>query len=346
MPAQIAQMAPDLHILDPKDAPSLRWGILGAGGIASTFSRDVPRYSTQQVRAIGSRSLDKAQTFAAEHDIPYAFGSYEELVSSDQIDAVYVATPHIRHAADAILALQAGKPALVEKPFTMNRAEAETVFALAQKKNLFAMEAMWSRHLPHYRFIEGVVRAGVSGAEKNVVRAAFADHGQILTGIPRIMEPSLGGGALLDLCVYPLHFLHMILGEPVELQALGRPTGTGVDAAEVVICKYKEALGVASSNMDGRSATSAAITFDDFAIDLPYQFYRPGMVQVRYLDVQNQGLDRVVSWDATVPGGFQYQVADAARCIAAGETQSEVVTWADTLAVMGMIDLVAAKIGV
>lgn len=338
LPAAFSALVPNFQISDPLDAPPLRWGILGAGGIARHFATDVPAYSSQQVVAVGSRSQERADAFAAEMGLPFAYGSYEDLVASDEVDIIYVATPHSRHRDDALLALRAGKPVLVEKAFTMTAAEAEEIFAEARSQGLFAMEAMWSRHLPHYRFIKSLIESGAGGK----VVAAAADHGQSLRHVPRLMQPELGGGALLDLNVYSLHFVHHALGVPDRLESLGRGTGTGVDAAEMVIGRYADTLSVASANMDGISPTAGSLTFEKFSIELPDLFYRPTPVHLRRYQGADAGED--VEWDASFPGGFQYQAAEAARCVTAGLLESPIVTWQDTLEVMRIMDQVREQI--
>lgn len=335
LPPTFAALAPDFAVPDPSDAPSLRWGIIGAGGIARVFAQTVPQYSTQVVTAIGSRSLPKAQKFAAELGIPSAYGSYLDLVNSDDVDIVYIATPHSHHAEVALLALQAGKPVLVEKAFTVNRAEAEEIFDAAQSRQLFVMEAMWSRHLPHYHYLRALQRGGQVG----VPVAVHGDHGQLLTHVPRLMRPELGGGALLDLGVYPLHLMQMVLGDPSAVHAAGRLTATGVDAAETIIGSYPNALGTISANLDGISATAGSVTFELASFEMPNQFYRPGKVTLRTFAPGTPELyGEAETWDARVPGGFQFQAAEAARCVAAGLTQSPVMPWKDTLAVMSIID--------
>lgn len=344
LPEPLRRVAPGFHVDDPLEAPPLRWGILGPGGIARTFASAVSGYSSGTVTAVGSRDLGRAQAFAAEFDVPHAFGSYSELVSCPDVDAVYISTPHMRHHEDALLALQAGKPVLVEKAFTMTRREAEEIFEVAKQRGLFVMEGMWSRHLPHYRFIREVISRGVAGR----LTAITADHSQWLRHVPRLVLPELGGGALLDLGVYPLHLIQFALGNPSEVVARGLPTGTGVDAAEVILATYPQALAVASASMDGINATAATVTFESLSIEIPNQFYRPTDVYLRTFPGRESGSreEKVTRWDARVPFGFQYQAAEAARCIAAGLLESPTVTWADTLAVMGIMDEVREQLAV
>jgi predicted dehydrogenase len=182
----------------------LRWGIIGTGGIAHTFVRDLGLIDEGTAVAVGSRTEASANAFADEFDIPTRFGSYEELVSDPDVDVVYVSTPHPMHHANTLLALNAGKPVLCEKPFTMNSSEARDVVAIAREKGLFLMEAMWTRFLPHIVKIRELVQSGALG-ELVLVEA---DHGQWFPLDPnhRIFAPELGGGALLDLGVYPVSF--------------------------------------------------------------------------------------------------------------------------------------------
>lgn len=342
LPQPLADLAAGVDLPDPMSAPPLRWGIIGAGGIARTFARDVPLHTRSTIHAVGARDLDRARAFAEEFGVARAHGSYEELVTDPDVDAVYVSTVHPMHARNAMLALKAGKPVLVEKAFTVDAAQAREVVDLAGRSGLFAMEAMWSRQLPHYRVIRQIVRNGTLGR----VVSLQADHSQALLHVPRLVEPELGGGALLDLGVYPLSFLHWVLGRPDSVTAVGRLLGSGVDAADAITLVTPGALGVARCNLDGRGATGAEIVFEKGAIELPLQFYRPGVLRLRTFpgDASPDGM--VTSWDASLPGGFQYEAAEVARCLEANLTQSPAMTWQDSVEVMEIMDQVRAQVGV
>lgn len=340
LPPALATLAGDVDLPDPMDAPPLRWGIIGAGGIAHTFATDVPAHTRSVVTAVGARDLARASDFADAHGIPHAWGSYEELVEDPEVDAVYVATIHPRHADNAVLALRAGKPVLVEKSFTMDAAQARRVLDTARARSLFAMEAMWTRHLPHHRVLRAVVEGGRLGAVVSVT----ADHGQSLRHIRRLVDPDLGGGALWDLGIYPVSFLHSVLGRPDLVSAAARMDGP-IDVADAITVRTGTALGVARANMDGRSATAAEVVFERGALELPLQFYRPGILRLRTFAEGGAPDGDTVEWDATLPGGFQYEAAEVARCLAAGLTQSPVMPWSETLAVMETMDAVRAQIG-
>ncbi|WP_175954296.1 Gfo/Idh/MocA family protein [Schaalia sp. Marseille-Q2122] len=341
LPEPLSHFARGVELPDPMEAPALRWGIIGAGGIARTFARDVPAYSSGRVVAVAARDQERAQAFAQEYGIERVHDSYEQLVADPQVDAVYVATIHPMHAEHALLAIEAGKPVLVEKAFTMNAAQARRIFDAARERGVFVMEAMWTRHLPHQRVLRQVLANGGLGQ----IVSAQADHGQYLWHVPRLTDPELGGGALLDLGVYSLSFIQSIAPDARLVSADGVLTDAGVDLANVAVLRAGEALAVARSNFSGRSATAAEVVCERGALELPLQFYRPGVLQLRTFGGENPDGD-TVTWDATVPGGFQYEAAEVARCVAAGALESAVMPWADTLAVMELMDEVRERIGV
>src|SRR5271156_5104049 len=204
---------------------AVRWGIIGTGSIAATFATDLALTDAGSVVAVGSRHLETAVAFADRFTVPHSHGSYQGLVEDEEVDAVYVATPHPMHFEHAALALDYGKPVLVEKAFTMDAAQARALVAMAQSQGLFLMEAMWTRFLPHMVEIRRLLSAGTLG-DIVPVPAAF---GRWFPADPssRLFDPQLGGGALLDLGVYPVSLASMVLGPPDRILALVAPAFTG-----------------------------------------------------------------------------------------------------------------------
>lgn len=344
IPQAVLDIAPSFRIPDPMSAPALKWGIVGTGGIAATFAQQVPAYSTGNVVAVGSRALQSAQTFAKRFSIEHAHGSYEELVRNPDVEAVYVATPHAFHLEHALLAIQAGKPVLVEKAFALNRVQGEHIFMEARAQGVFVMEAMWTRFLPHQLMVREILRSNALG---DIVHIR-ADHGQRLDGIPRLEQLELGGGSLLDLGVYPLSFIQSILGNPEMVDTVGFLNPAGIDENETVTLTYVGALATATSTMRASSATSAEITCRRGRIELREQFYRPGRIIVtQNVDTPASGLDDhyTWTWDGHVPGGLQYEAAEVARCVNAGLMQSDTMPWDDTLAVLDIMDQVRSELG-
>src|SRR5690606_18349475 len=293
---------------------------------AGHFVRQVRPRTRQEVVAVGSRTAERAAAFAAEHEIGSAHGSYAELAADPGVDVVYVATPHSEHRDNALLAIAAGKHVLVEKAFTRSAAEAEEVFAAARAQGVFVMEAMWTRFLPHMAAVREIVRSGRLG---EIVGLA-ADHGQRLDFAPshRLLNPDLAGGALLDLGVYPISFAHDILGVPDEVTAVGQLTETGVDGQEAVVLRYgARTLAVCTASLWATSATAASITGTEGRIEIAGQFYGPTPYAVVVGDERTEVSE-------VADGGFQFQAAEVARCIAAGGQESSVLPWQATLDVM------------
>lgn len=321
---------------DPKSAPTLRWGILGAGGIAHKFADAVNSHTQGSVVAAASASsLDKAKAFVAETGSGTAYGSYEELVADPNVEAVYVATTHNNHHEPALLAIEAGKHVLVEKSFTQNAQQAQLVVDAARAKGVFLMEAMWTRHLPHVYALREAVERGDIGE----VVSIQADHGQSLMHVERMYRPELAGGSLLDLGVYPIAFAHDILGVPERITAVGQLTDTGVDSQVGMVFDYGKAQATLHTTMRSVTAIRAVIAGTEGRIEVDSMFYTPTTMRVIRLDG--------TSWefDGRVPNGFQYQAAEVARRVAAGEKESPVHTLDETLEVMRIMDEVRAQIG-
>ena len=324
---------------DPKDAPALRWGILAAGGIARKFATEIPLHTASTIVAVGSRSAERASAFAADFGIPRSYGSYEELVADPEIDAIYVASPHSEHRDHALLALNAGKPVLVEKAITRNAAEAREIFDVAASRGLFAMEAMWARFLPHYRSVVDAVADGKIGE----VISLTALHGQLLLRGPehRLLNPELAGGALLDLGVYPISFAHAVLGVPDEVHAFGELSDLGVDRAETVVLRYgQRTIAVAQSSLETGMQNNATVAGTLGRIDVERTVYNPTDVLFSTHEGESWALP------GRHPGGFQYQAAEAARQIAAGATSSPLMSWQASVEVMEIMDEVRRQLGV
>lgn len=321
---------------DPLDAPPLRWGIIGAGGIARTFVGSVPGRTRSQVVAIGSRSQERADAFAAELGIPAAYGSYPELVADDDVDAVYIASPHSEHRDHALLALAAGKPVLVEKSFTQNAAQAREVLDAAGEAGLFAMEAMWTRFLPHVVALKEVLDSGAIGE----VVTLIASHGQPIAEVPRMARPELAGGALLDLGIYPVAFAFDVLGTPETVDARGWLTEAGVDATLAITFGYgSRAVAQLSTTMLARTHNVAEIAGTRGRITVAETYYAPSSFTVHPLDGE--------PWTVRpqVEVGLQHEAAEVARCVAAGETSSVRRSWAETIATMEAMDEIRRQVG-
>ena len=190
----------------------MKVGILGAGGIARKMANTLAGMERAQGYAVASRNLEKAEAFAKEWNIPKAYGSYEEMLEDEQVDLVYVATPHSHHYEHVKLCLDHGKHVLCEKAFTVNADQAREVLSMAEEKGLLLTEAIWTRYMPSRKMVKDLAESGVIGK----VTSLTANLGYSLRGVARMEEPGLAGGALLDLGVYPLNFAAMVFGDQVK----------------------------------------------------------------------------------------------------------------------------------
>ncbi|MFT3943815.1 MAG: Gfo/Idh/MocA family oxidoreductase [Ancrocorticia sp.] len=345
LPERLARIASAAFPPEPTDSPSLRWAILGAGGIARKFARDVKRAGSAVV-AVGSRTPARAEAFAVENDIAF-HGSYKDVLSRDDVDAVYVATTHNFHLEGALEAIAAGKPVLIEKPIVRNSAELQRLRAAAEEANVLVMEAMWSRFLPHYAIIRALLASGELGG----VRYMRAEFNANLRGVERLENPELAGGAALDLGVYSVSFIHWVLGTPRAVTARGRLTDRGVDAQAVAMLDYPEAYAVYESSMDMATANAALISCEKGWIELPVNFYRPSELRVVWDEVPDKAkpyekYEENWSSQSLAANGFEYQAAAFARALRAGLTEVPGHGWDEAAAVIATLDTIRQQVGV
>ena len=321
---------------------TVRWGILATGGIARAFTRDLATLPEGEVVAVGSRSPDSARRFADEHGIPRAYGSWAELAADPDVDVVYVATPHSAHLEAATVCLEAGKAVLCEKPLTLNLAQARELVALARRRRVFLMEAMWTYCNPVVRRMLDLVADGAIGD----VRSVHADFGIAAPADAshRLRDPRLGGGALLDLGVYPVSFAHLVLGEPSSVAAWAHLTPEGVDETTGVLLGYDSgAVATLSCSIAAASPTVAAVSGTRGRIELPHGFFSP---QSFRLHRQGREPEEITLPEARDGAGYTHEAAEVMRCLREKETESPLVPLDGTLAVMATLDAVRERIGV
>ncbi|MHC9043892.1 Gfo/Idh/MocA family protein [Microbacterium saperdae] len=322
----------------------LRWGILATGGIAGAFASDL-RTAGIDLVAVGSRSQESADAFAARFDIPHAHASYEALVADPDVDIIYVSTPHPMHHRNARLALEHGKHVLVEKAFTLNHAEAEDLQRLAAERGLLVTEAMWTRYLPHMVRVREIIAAGTLGE----IRAVSADHTQLLPSDPthRLNALELGGGALLDLAIYPLSFIWDILGAPTSVHSVARLIETGADA-EVATVMTHEGGAVSTSLSSSRAAgpNTAVILGTEARIEIERYWWSPSVVRV--IDPQGEVIEEFDGRPASDADGrgMQYEALAAERLVREGLLEGDILPIAESVAIMGTLDEIRRQIGV
>jgi predicted dehydrogenase len=317
----------------------IRWGILGTGFIAHAQTADLVGCGFT-VAAVGSRSQESADAFAAEFGIPVAHGSYEALVADPGVDAIYISTPHPFHAENAVLALRAGKHVLVEKPFAVTAGQAREVVALGEATGLVVMEAMWTRFLPHMLRIREIIAAGTLGD----VRTLIADHNQDLPKDPlhRLNNPALGGGALLDLGVYPVSFAFDLFGTPTDVKALSAKTATGVDRQTAILFGFDDGRqAVLHSALDTKGPNTAAILGTEGRIEVDAVWYSPTTFSV--FDAEGEVIERFDT--AVAHRGMQFQAWEFERRIREGDHSPAILPANESVRIMETLDAVRAQIG-
>jgi len=318
---------------------SINWGILGCGNIAVSFARDLAVLKDARLLGVASKSKERAENLGKTFDVERRYDSYSELVRDPDIDAIYVATRHNDHLSAATLCIENGKSVLVEKPFCVNAAETEQLIALARRKNVFLMEAMWTRFLPVIQAVKERIKKGDIGA----VNTLFADFGFKAPYDPksRVYNPELAGGALLDIGIYPISFASLIFEkQPDEILSHAIIGTTSVDEQSSYLFRYGDnALAILASTIRGISPRSAHVVGEDGSFHIP-QFWKArsaslirGEKTVEVLEPAFQG------------SGYNYQAQEVMDCIRRGETESSIMPLDESLAIMQTVDRVRDQIG-
>lgn len=314
----------------------IRWGILSAGRMADRFAGDLKKTPGAEIVAVAARSHQRAKLFAAKHNISRAYGSYEALAKDPDIDVIYIGTTHNFHKEHTLLCLENGKHVLCEKPFALNATEASQMIACARDKNLFLMEAMWSRFNPAYRRAMRWINDGLIGE----VRMLKADFGFRAPWEPdqRWLNPALGGGSILDLGIYPLALASHLFGwQPADIQTLAFLGTTRVDEQTGIVLKYAEGqLALLSSAVRTRIPQNALIIGTDGFIWLP-MFWRARLAILW----RPKKLPRF-TW---ARAGYQFEAAEVGQCIREKRIESAVIPVAESLALMETMDKIREKIG-
>ncbi len=315
---------------------SIRWGIASTGNISNSMATALSGIDGAEIAAVGSRTQDAAEAFAARHSIPRAHGSHRALCADPDVDVVYIGAPHHEHRAMTIEALDAGKHVLCEKAFALNRPEAEEMIAAAQRNDRFLMEAMWSWFMPGWHELRRRIDAGEIG---DVVSIDANFSLAILDPDGRHRRLDMGGGALLDLGIYPLSLARFLLGEPVEVCALGRVTAGGVDATIAGSTLHASgALATFATSLDATSDLTARIVGTAGRVEVHAPFWFPNAFTIT-VDGASEQID--------VPNrGLAHEAEHTMDRIRGGFIESDIQTWDATLANMELMDEIRRQVGV
>ena len=318
-----------------------RWGISSPGAIAVEFAASIRSSPSAEVVAVASRDLGRATTFAEANGIGTAYGSLEELATSPQVDGVYVCSPVHAHAAAVDVIAAAGKAILIEKPFATSAAEAEAMFAIAKRHKIFLMEAMWTRFLPSWQQI----RALVDGGRIGEVQAVQASLGYPILGGTRddvLLDPTKGGGSLLEVGVYPVQLLQGYLGVPTKVDAAIVESQTGVDVSAAAALTFGDKIATIGSSLTQSLPNSATISGTYGSIYVPPFFHGAHRFEIRTLNGNTSDPYFTVEQVEAAPemGMLAYQAIHVAERVAEGQIESDVMGPLDTIAALRIIDAV------
>ncbi|HEX6256045.1 MAG TPA: Gfo/Idh/MocA family oxidoreductase [Euzebyales bacterium] len=324
---------------------TILWGIVGPGRIAARVAEDLAVNEGGRLHAVGSRSIDRARAFADEHGAAVAHGSYGELLADPDVDVVYIATPHRQHHALALAAAAEGKHLLVEKAFACTLAGTSRVIGAVRDAGVFCMEAMWTRFQPAVVRLRDLLADGAIGE----VHSVRADFGRRTRFDPddRLWDAAQGGGALLDLGVYPVSFIQSVLGgTPAELHVAGRTAPNGVDADATVTWHTSDGrAGIGQCSLSGPLTGTAAVFGADGWIEVPAPFHHPDRIVVHRVRGQDDIDAETVDAPAT-GNGYSHELDEVHRCLRAGVTESPTMPLDDTVAVMSVLEQALHALGV
>lgn len=317
----------------------IKWGIVGAGNIAHSFSKDLALVIGGELTAVASRDLDKARSFANEYGAPNAFGSYEELFTSDTVDVIYIATPHTTHAELSIAAMKAGKNVLCEKPVGVNKGEVEAMIKVAKENNVFFMEALWTRFNPTIKKVKELVDNGTIG-DIGYLHADFAFYALDRDENGRLLNPALAGGSLLDIGIYPIFLSYLMLGIPKDIKATANFYKTGVEVQISMIFNYEKAQAILYSGLNSNSEMKAEIAGSKGSI-----FVHPRWHETSGYTLEINGDSSVVEV-GKVGKGYTYEIEEVHKCLNAGKTESDLWSHQNSRDLIEIMDTVRSKTGI
>jgi predicted dehydrogenase len=318
----------------------IRWGILGCGRIARKFAADLRLVADAELTAIASRNKETLELFAKDFPCKHLHNSYEALAANNQVDVIYIATPHSHHYEHTLLCLNHNKAVLCEKAFAINSRQAAEMIKTAEERKVFLMEALWTKFLPHYKKLQELLEQKVLGEIKSVlVNFGFKTSDK---SPQRLFDPLLGGGTLLDIGIYNVFMAMSVLGKPDSMEATMTPSPTGVDEQIAVLFKYNSgAMAQLFSSFVTNLPIQAEINGTEGCITLTTRFYEPSATIQLYR--QLPGEKEIIAVEKEAGFGYHYEARHVNECLKKGLIESPVMTHADTLLLMEILDRIRNK---
>ena len=317
----------------------IKWGIVGAGNIAHSFSKDLALVNGGKLVSVASRNLEKAQVFADEYGAPNAFGSYEELFKSNTVDVIYLATPHTSHADLSIAAMKAGNAVLCEKPMGVNKPEVVEMVKVAKDYNVFLMEALWSRFNPTIKKVKELVDNGTIG-DIGYLHADFAFYALDREENGRLLNPDLAGGSLLDIGIYPIFLAYLMLGMPKDIKASANFYKTGVEMQCSMIFNYDNAQAILYSGLNSDSEKKAEIAGSKGSI-----FIHPRWHETTGYTIEKDG-ESTSNEVGKMGKGYVHEIEEVQNCLTSGKKQSDLWSHQNSLDLIEIMDSVRKLTGI
>jgi predicted dehydrogenase len=317
----------------------ISWGIVGLGNIAQKFADDLKLMADGELIAVASRDIEKAKNFKVLNNAKYAFGSYQELFNCEDVDVVYIATPHTSHAELSIKAMKHGRNVLCEKPMGINRGEVEKMIDAARENKVFLMEALWSRFNPTISKVKDLLDDGIIG-DIAYIHADFAFYALDRDESGRLLNPALAGGSLLDIGIYPIFLAYLILGYPEKILASSKIYKTGVDIQTSMIFEYPNAQAILYSGLTSNSEMKAQISGSEGIVYLAPRWHETQGYSIEKNDkVENVQLPKKGK-------GYEYEIEEVHRCLMKGELESKLWSLKHTYDLIRIMDDIRQQTGV
>ncbi len=316
------------------------WGIIGCGKIANKFAQDIQGLKNATIHAVASRTLDKAKAFGKKYNAAHCYGSYEEMMTCPKLDVIYIATPHTSHCANTIMCLNHKIPVLCEKPFAMNAAEVRRMIAASKNNNTFLMEAMWTRFLPTVKKVLSIIKKGTIGD----VQSLKADFGfkATMDSSSRLFDQNLGGGALLDVGIYPVFLSLLLLGKPKDIKAIASIGKTNVDESCAMIMKYpKNKMAILDASIITKTSTEALIYGTKGTIRINSRWHEPTSLTIFVEGKEPQ--DIFFDYDSN---GYRYEAEEVQRCLRAKKLSSDLLNHHMSLDLIELLDEIRMIAGI
>jgi len=316
---------------------TINWGIIGTGSIAKKFATALAHVPNSKLKAIGSRSMNDAKEFANNFEVPKAYGSYSELAEDKEVDVVYIATPHPFHIENTLLCLENNKAVLCEKPFAMNKAEVMNMINMSRQKNLFLMEAMWTRFLPSILKTKELIENGTIGDIVELKSDFGFKANYDIEG--RAFNKALGGGSLLDIGIYPVFISLFLLGKPAEITSKAIIGETGVDNSIAMVFKYANgALASLSSTFMATTPIETDICGTKGRIRINNPWFMSNSVSVIMNDGHKQDYH-----NPFICNGYEYEAMEVTNCLLKGKIESEIMSLDLSIQLIEILDSVRVQ---